>query len=145
MRYNSLSPKMKKKVEKYTIQATVHGPCVILDNEVFFISDGLRFNELIDEHPGLIFDIHQAMIDQFKFETDIMTKAMTEYHRHNPSKLRDFLDSILVYNRFIYQDYPEYRSVITKAITGEVNHENVYEINPDHINKFYERLNGDIV
>ena len=145
MRYNSLSPKMKKKNEKYTIQATVHGPCVIVDIEVFFISDGLRFNELIDEHPGLIFDIHQAMIDQLKFETDVMTRALTEYRRHNPSKLREFLDSILVYNRFIYQDYPDYRSMIAQAITGEVNHDTVYETNPDHINKFYEKLNGEIV
>jgi len=135
----------QNQVEKYTIQATVHGPCVILDNEVFFISDGLRFNELIDEHPSLIFDIHQAMIDQFKFETDVMAKALTEYHRHSPAKLREFLDSIMIYNRFIYQDYPDYRSSFAKAITGEVNHDTVYETNPDHINKFYELLNGDIV
>lgn len=131
-------------MKKYTIKTTVHGPCIITNDDMFFISDGVGFNELIDQEPELIFDIHQAMIAQLQYESTVMIDSLVGYKRHDPMKVRAALDALMVYHRFIYQEYPDYRSMITKAIAGEINHENVYEINPDHINRFYALLGGDV-
>lgn len=129
-------------MKNYTIKMTPGGPCIFNNTDMFFLSDGAGVFDWIDTDPELIFDLKQAVSNYLEYETGVMIDALSFYRRHDPAGVRTALEAIMQYHKFIYQDYPDYRSNVAKALTGEVNHDTVFESNPSHINEFYKLLQG---
>lgn len=130
-------------MSKYIIKNTAHGPCVMYGEDMFFISTDAGFLDLVDQEPDLMEEIHHSMINQLELESQILVESLKLYQRHDPQRLRLVISSLDLYYKFIYQDYPDYRVAVTRALTGETNSDKVLECNPDHINKFYALLQGD--
>jgi hypothetical protein len=132
-------------METYTIKPSLHGPVVLFNEEMYFITEKNRIFELLDDLPELIFDINEAIHTQLEAQSAILVDSLKKFNKQDPSDARAAIDAVQNYHRLIYSEYPEYRAQIAEAVLGDRKFESLQQLNPPHINKFYHLLMGGSV
>ena len=129
----------------YTIKSSLHGPVIFFEEDMYFITEKNRIFDLLDELPNLIFDINEAVSAQLESQSTILVDSLKKFNKQDPSDARAAIDAVQNYHRLIYSEYPEYRAQIAEAVLGDRKAESLHQLNPPHINKFYELLMGGSV
>lgn len=129
----------------YTIKSSLHGPVIFFEEDMYFITEKNRIFDLLDELPNLIFDINEAVFNQLESQSAILVDSLKKFNKQDPSDARAAIDAVQNYHRLIYSEYPEYRAQVAEAVFGDRKFESLQQLNPPHINKFYELLMGGSV
>jgi hypothetical protein len=129
----------------YTIKSSLHGPVIFFEEDMYFITEKNRIFDLLDELPNLIFDINEAVSAQLESQSAILVDSLKKFNKQDPSDARAAIDAVQNYHRLIYSEYPEYRAQVAEAVLGDRKSESLQQLNPPHINKFYELLMGGSV
>jgi len=126
----------------YILRQSMHGPAVEYNGQLIFLIEGKRLFEVVDNHPQILYDLTDSVIEFVKTEVAEMISALGEYRLYDPANVFEAINSVHSYNRFVFNEYVAYRSDIALATLGSREMKDIMSLNDPIVNQFYSRVTG---
>lgn len=122
----------------YEIKKSSHGPVVLYGNEILFLDQGRQLFDVVDENPGFLFELNQAITEHIKVHIDNLMESLSERRMFDPISTMQAMNVVHSYFRFVYQEYPEYRKALALTLLDSPEVEASAAINSKEVNEFYK-------